>query len=80
MGRELVGRGDILTANPVDIVGGKGYNSIRLADPELSRKLGYSVPEFRIVTVGAECTRAQAEHLHSNSKCTTQYFSRRFVV
>lgn len=58
---EIINKGESLARNPIEVVGGKGYNLLTLA--ELSEGRDFKVPEFRIIPVGAQYAELQLEEL-----------------
>lgn len=57
MSPELINRERSSAGNPIELVGGKGYNLLRLV--ELSEGRDFKVPEFHIIPVGAQYTETQ---------------------
>jgi len=62
MPAEFIGKNEPLAQNPIDLVGGKGYNLIRLA--QLSEGRDFKVPEFYIIPVGAQLSDPDFERLY----------------
>lgn len=61
---ELVSKGESLSRNPVDVVGGKAYNLLRLA--ELSRGRDFDVPNFYVIPVGYNCSEQELHGLYDS--------------
>lgn len=61
MSAEVIRKSEQLTDNPIEMVGGKGLNLLRLA--ELSKGRDFKVPDFYIIPVGAQYTEPQLEEL-----------------
>lgn len=62
MGPEFVNKGEPLAKNPIDVVGGKAYNLLQLA--ELSQDRDFEVPDFRVIPVGTHYTESELEDLY----------------
>ena len=61
---EVIRRSEQLNGNPVDIVGGKACNLLRLA--ELSGGRDFEVPDFRVIPIGVQCSQPQLEDLFND--------------
>jgi len=58
---ELISKGEPLSKRPIDVVGGKAYNLLRLT--ELSQGRDFEVPNFYIIPVGVQYAEPQLAEL-----------------
>jgi len=62
MSQEIVRHGEPSAGAPIDVVGGKGYNLLRLAD--LSKGRDFLVPPFFVIPVGFQYSDPQIQELY----------------